>query len=182
MHLIQKTANSRIKFFLLAFFLTSFVFAYPQHRKVQKATRERSPVVFCQKIIKAFAGQRFAIVNNGNKSNLNRLVLTDSTISRVSDFQNINATIQELNTHKQIIIDFNFMDNDRKQPMTVLLVHNPTHSVLFYKAEIYSVEKHKFIKVKVLPVMPGLTGVETWNFYSPSVILYKFRVKKIEFD
>jgi hypothetical protein len=170
------------KFLLLLLFLSSYISVYPQNANVRKASRANNHVVYKKKVVKLFAGQRASLSFSKSKRKLNKLELTDSTTSLVTDFQNINATIQELNTHKQICIDYNYLENERRQPMTVLLVHNPTRTVLFYKAKIYSTEKHKYVKTKVLPVMPGLTGVETLTFYSPSVILYRLKVKMFEFE
>jgi hypothetical protein len=62
--------------------------------------------------------------------------------------------------------------------MTVLLIKNPYRKRLTYKAKIYSPAKGRFIKANVLPVMPGISGIITWQEAVSTVLIYRLKVSK----
>ena len=163
---------------LLLLFMISIINSYSQVQCVNRVTRTGNHVIYKKSIVKIFSGQRVLISSSNNGGKLKGLSLIDSSGSHITDFLTMSATIEQHNSEKNICIDLNLIKPENDKPMTVMLFHNPYKKRLSYKAKIYSPERKKYIRTPVLPIMPGISGILTWPYLVPSIILYKLKMSR----
>lgn len=163
---------------LLSFFLLTVTFVYPQSRKAFKGNKQTNSIIYKRGTIKLFAGQRVTLLSPTITGKLKEITLQDTSRSVIKDFGNMSTAIEQLNSEKNICIDFNTIFPEEGKAMTVLLIKNPYRKRMTYKARIYSTAKGRFIKANVLPVMPGISGIITWQESVSPVLIYGLRVSK----
>jgi hypothetical protein len=163
---------------ILLFALFAFQVSFPQVKCIYKTSRTGNQVIYHKKSIKLFSGQKIHLSTSITVGKLKNIQLIDTLKSEIDDFQNMSATIERHNAEKQLCIDLNQIYPGDGKTITVLLVKNSFRKRLSYKVKVYSEVKKRYVKVKVLPVMPGLSGITTWQYPVSSVILYKLRVSR----
>ena len=149
-----------------------------QIRKIMNDSPKRNKVVYRHKKVKLFEGQLVHISTLNSATRLQGLALIDSTRSNISDIQEMSNTIIRHNAEPTLSIDMKVIYPEPGKALTVLLLKNPFKKKLSYKARIYSPNKKRYIRTAVLPIMPGVSGVQTWTFPVSSIIVYKFKLSK----
>jgi hypothetical protein len=164
-------------FMLLTFTLSS---AFPQIYCASKSSRQSNKVVYKGRVIKIFNTQKIHLYAKDKIGRMKNISLIDTLKSEITDFRSMSYTIEHHSAEKNICLDFKQIEPEPGKIISVLLFKNPYKGKITYKAKIYSEKAGRFVKTEVLPVMPGLTGVMTWNEPVSAVILYRFKIHEIE--
>jgi hypothetical protein len=83
------------------------------------------------------------------------------------EIKSMKAVKENLNPKKTIILTFSQMTEGRVHKSMLLKVENPFDYKLTYRAHMYLMQQKKWASTNVFPVLPKLSGFETW----PDIIL-----------
>jgi hypothetical protein len=83
------------------------------------------------------------------------------------------------NKHPESTITISFTQNvkDGVHESMMLKVQNPFKQQLIYDAIMYVMNSNKWARTDVLPVMPGISGYETWQEVIVSIALLHWTLK-----
>ena len=80
---------------------------------------------------------------------------------------------------KTIELEFVQEAEDRAHKHMMLSVKNPFDKILKYDAFMYRVGSDTFVSTSIIPVMPGISGYETWQDVIITLVLDKWSLEKL---
>lgn len=164
---------------ILALFSIAFSIQ-AQDLKTDNTVKTRKLIFYSKQKVEVKTGTCVSLSSVNTMGKLRGLKATEIKASKIVDFAGMTSTVELHNAEKQLSIDLQVIHPEEGKTMTVMLLKNPYKTRLIYKVKIYDVAKRKYIKVKSLPVIPGLTSIVTWPYEISSVMLNNFKVAKEE--
>jgi hypothetical protein len=89
----------------------------------------------------------------------------------------MTAVKENINPKKTLTISFTQVTEKGVHKSMQLTIANPFAQKLFYKATIYIYNQQKWALTDVLPVQPGLLGIEIWPDIITSITLGNWEFK-----
>lgn len=93
--------------------------------------------------------------------------------------KSITAVKEIKDPSKTLTISFTQTTDGKVHQMMMLKIENPFAGTLVYKARMFLFKQKKWVDTDVYPVMPHLSGIETWQDIIISIALsdWKFETK-----
>jgi hypothetical protein len=79
------------------------------------------------------------------------------------NIKSIRAVKEITNPSKTVTLSFTQSTKKKTHELTMLEVKNPFPKKLIYKATIFLLQQKKWSVTDVFPVLPGISGFETWQ-------------------
>jgi hypothetical protein len=95
---------------------------------------------------------------------------------RKGELQDMHVVTDPKDTSEVIHVKFYQIADGRKHTSMMLEVHNPFEGELHYAAAMYLMEHKQWAPTSIIPVMPKLTGFETWSDVIVTMALSEWKV------
>jgi hypothetical protein len=99
----------------------------------------------------------------------------DETDGVISHFRAVKEIID---SSKTLTISFTQIADHKVHQQMILKIQNPLPFKLVYKASIFLLKQKKWVETDVFPVMPKISGFETWQDIITSIGLGGWKLEK----